>query len=101
MKKVFKYEFEFGDYFSVLLPQRSEILTCKQIDGKWYLWAVVDDDSPWPIEKRNFRLCGTGHHLAEANYRWITTEMEVRSAITFGTEVRSAITFLWHIFEII
>jgi hypothetical protein len=90
MKKVFKYEFDFEDYFSVDLPKYAEILTCKKMYDKWFLWAVVEDDQPL-TDKRNFRLCGTGHHLIEDNYRWITTEFEIVGGHNL----------VWHIFEII
>ena len=90
MIKVFKYEFEFSDYFNVDLPKDAEILTCKKIHDKWCLWALVDDDKPLN-DKRKFRLCGTGHHLAEDNYKWIATEVEIIGGHRL----------IWHIFEIV
>ena len=90
MKKVFKYPVVFGDYFNLNLPKDAEILTVKQIYDEWFLWALVEDDAV-EFEKRNFRICGTGHHFVEKYYKWITTETQ---------EIGGTI-FIWHIFEIL
>lgn len=93
MKKVYKYEFPFENYFEIDLPIGAEILTCNKVDGKWFLWALVIPDSPTQL--RSFRLSGTGHNIEDENsrlqYKYITTQFEV-----IGDH-----TLIWHIFEII
>lgn len=95
MKRVYKYEFPFGDYFELELPIGAEVLTCSKINGQWFLWALIIPDSHYPTQLRSFRLSGTGHNIEDENsklqYEYITTQFEVIDGRTF----------VWHIFEII
>ena len=63
MMNVYKYDFRINDYTSVNIPVGSKIL---KIDGQYnipQLWALVDPTND--LEKREFRVAGTGHPISE------------------------------------
>lgn len=63
MRKVFKYELQIEDYQTLQLPWDSQILTVKAIDGRLFIWCLVDPDETRKVNCE-FRLAGTGHTIA-------------------------------------
>lgn len=73
MKAVFKYPVDLTDYFTINMPQGSEVLTV-QMQGvvmQPYVWALVDTDNPpAPV---HFRLAGTGHPIDDTIDKYVGT----------------------------
>ena len=77
MKTIYKYEIPIQDHFTLELPRNAEILTVQTQKVKVeelyekherpFIWALVDIDSnkTMILEKRYFRVSGTGHDLTE------------------------------------
>jgi len=63
MKRIFKYEIPVADHFELELPVGAEVLTFQSQKGGFYIWAIIEEGLD--IEKRYFRLAGTGHDLTE------------------------------------
>lgn len=59
--RVYKYQFDMGDWVSLYMPQGAEVLCVQVQSGTPCLWARVDADAPLKI--RHFRIAGTGHDL--------------------------------------
>ena len=62
MKKIFKYELPIKEKFSIGLPAEALIIRCEDVDGKFFLWAIVDPDIP-EIEERYFECYKTGQPI--------------------------------------
>ena len=62
--KIFKYPIPVEDYFELILPTGTEILTVQTQYNKPCIWCLVYPDVV-PTEKRKFRLVGTGHPIEE------------------------------------
>ena len=81
MRTIYKYEIPLQDYFTLELPKNAEILTVqaqltevKELYEKAerpFIWAIVEVDSneTMILQKRFFRLSGTGHNLDKDFYR--------------------------------
>jgi len=63
METVWKYEFPIGDIFDIRMPKDSSILHIDTQNDVPCMWVLVDDSEE--CENRRFRLCGTGHSLAD------------------------------------
>lgn len=63
MKRIFKYPILPVTYPELELPLNAEILTFQSQKGSFYIWAIIEEGLS--IEKRYFRLAGTGHDLTE------------------------------------
>ncbi len=62
MKKVFKHTLGMKDDFILELPIDSKPLSIQIQDGQPQMWVLVDPIATI-MEKRYFRMCGTGHLL--------------------------------------
>lgn len=63
MRKIFKYDVDINDYFTLELPKRAKILTVQSQRGVPYLWILVDPEEK--LMKRTFRVAGIGHIIDE------------------------------------
>jgi hypothetical protein len=59
MDKIFKYELPVLEKVSIILPKNANIIRCESVDGKFWLWAIVNTDES-ETEERNFELYKTG-----------------------------------------
>lgn len=85
MTRVYKYALPKPDDFVTLeLPVGARVLCVQMQGGRPYLWARVDLGVS--MEKRRFRLAGTGHDIDER---------------TIGTYVATWQDgpFVWHLFN--
>ena len=70
---IYKYEFQANNYLEVVLPEGAEILYVGNQRGVVCLWALVDLAKP--LERRKFRLAGTGHEITEEVVKYTGTVM--------------------------
>lgn len=54
MKKIYKYSIPTKEKYILELPINSKIIRVEDVDGLFYLWAIVDIDDN--IEKQNYYL---------------------------------------------
>lgn len=90
MKVVYKFKLEKIDLLrrgvaSLKLPKDSSILSFKEIDNDFFIWALVDTNAD--NENRYFLFCGTGMNISDFN---------IKNHI--GTIKQK--DFIWHLFEI-
>lgn len=64
MKRVYKYHLDIQDEVSVMMPKGARVLSVQVQDGRPCLWAAVDPIQI-ELEKRTFRIAGTGHPIAD------------------------------------
>jgi len=60
---VYKYEILPGEHIDIDLPQGAEILTVQIQGDQPCIWAMIDTRAP--IQRRRFRLAGTGHPISD------------------------------------
>lgn len=60
--KIFKYELPIKEKFELELPKNAQIIRVEDVDGKFFLWAIVDETSP-DTEKRYFECYKTGQPI--------------------------------------
>lgn len=58
---VHKYRVGLTDLFAVEMPRGAQILDVQVQHGTPQMWALVDPEAP--VERRQFRLAGTGHRV--------------------------------------
>jgi hypothetical protein len=46
MNRIFKYSIPCMEKFTVSLPDGARIIRVDDVDGKFWLWAIVNDDAP-------------------------------------------------------
>jgi hypothetical protein len=89
MKTIFKYPIPQEGVFELKLPEKAKILTVQIQKGNPQMWAIVDPQAP--LEKRIFRLAGTGHPLES----WPESEF-----LYIGTFQLFEGDFIGHLFEV-
>jgi len=62
-KTIYKYQMPVKEEFKLVLPRNAEILRLSDIDGLFWLWALVDLNEP--NETRKFRAFKTGSEIPE------------------------------------
>lgn len=62
-KVIFKYQMPVKEQFVMELPVDAQIIRMQDMDGFFWLWAVVDTDAP--TEKRFFRAFKTGAKIPD------------------------------------
>lgn len=68
MQTIHKYKIEeITDLFEIEMPRGAKVLTVQLQQGTPCIWAQVDPKQP--MDKRQFRLAGTGHPLDESTRR--------------------------------
>lgn len=60
MNRIFKYQIPCMEKFSVELPTGARIIRVDCVDGKFWLWAIVDDS---PSELRHIECYKTGQPI--------------------------------------
>ena len=88
MKKIYKYSIPINDEFDMNLPKGIAILSFQCQRDVPFIWALVDPDAL--LEKRSFRLVGTGHPI----------NMESNFLHFIGTVQMAGGQLVWHLFEI-
>ena len=61
VRTIHKYAFEVTDDVVIEMPAGAEVLAVQVQNGSPCVWAEVDTDAP--MQKRTFRVAGTGHPL--------------------------------------
>lgn len=87
---VHKYRVGLSDLFAVEMPRGAQILDVQVQRGTPQMWALVDPAAP--IERRQFRLVGTGHHFK------LFEDQQPKHVGTFQLD-SGALVF--HLFEIV
>lgn len=62
MKKIFKYELPVKEKVELQLPKGAQIIRCEDVDGQFYIWAIVDPLSE-STEARYFECYKTGQEI--------------------------------------
>lgn len=62
MNKIFKYELPIKEKIEIQLPKGCKIIRCEDVDGKFFLWAIVDPDAT-DHESRFFECYKTGQEI--------------------------------------
>lgn len=66
MKKIFKYELSIKEKQEIELPINAEIIRVDDVDGKFFLWAIVqppkEDEEP-ETESRYLEFYKTGQEI--------------------------------------
>lgn len=62
-KKIFKYEIPCKEKFDLELPRDATIIRCEDVEGKFFIWAIVNPDPENPKETRRFECYKTGQEI--------------------------------------
>ncbi len=60
MYSIYKYEIGVLEKQTIELPKDAIITRCEDVDGRFYLWAIVNTGKDWPKEKRYLEAYKTG-----------------------------------------
>ena len=63
MKKIFKYSLPVQEKFVIELPIGAKIIRVDDVDGLFWLWAIVEVDAP--LEPRYIECYKTGQEIIE------------------------------------
>ena len=66
MKKIFKYELSIKEKQCIKLPIDSDIIRVDDVDGKFYIWAIVNvsnESEEIETENRYFEFYKTGQEI--------------------------------------
>ena len=66
MKKIFKYEMSIKEKQEIELPINAKIIRVDDVDGKFFLWAIVEspkEDQKNDTEVRFFEFYKTGQEI--------------------------------------
>jgi hypothetical protein len=85
MKTIFKYPVPINDEFKLMLPIHHKILTFRCLRSQFYIWALVESDSP--AAEFTFGVYGTGHPIG-----WFKEYI--------GTAPDTNENFVWHLFAL-
>lgn len=68
MKKIFKYQLKIQEKQSIELPKNAQIIRVDDVDGLFFLWAIVDvfEDREPEVEERFLEFYKTGQEMAES-----------------------------------
>ncbi len=61
MNRIFKYSIPCMEKFTIELPAGARIIRVDDVDGKFWLWAIVDDEAP--KEVRSIECYKTGQPI--------------------------------------
>lgn len=67
MYKIFKYELAVLEKQSIFLPAEAQIIRVSDVDGKFYLWAIVNTTENWPVERFDIEMYKTGQPIENPN----------------------------------
>jgi hypothetical protein len=60
MYKIYKYSIPTKEKYIIELPKDSKIIRVEDVDGLFFLWAIVNTDENYPKEKRCLEFYKTG-----------------------------------------
>ena len=63
MNKIFKYSIPTKEKYEIELPQDAKIIRVEDVDGLFFLWAIVNIDEEHPKEKRFLEFYKTGQPI--------------------------------------
>lgn len=63
MNKIFKYSVPVKEMFTMDLPRDATIIRVEDVDGQFFLWAIVNTEEGYPTEKRYFECYKTGQEI--------------------------------------
>lgn len=64
MNKIFKYSLPTKEKYIIELPQGAKIIRVEDVDGLFYLWAIVNTEEDHPKEKRALEFYKTGQEIS-------------------------------------
>ena len=85
MKTIWKFPVEITDYQTIEMPANAQILAVQMQGSTPQLWAIVHPEAQ--VEKRYFRVYGTGHRVDQVGNFIGTFQMHGGSLV-------------WHMFEV-
>lgn len=68
MKVIYKYPLPVKEKFTIELPQYAQIIRVEDVDGLFYLWAIVDTEAPLVL--RYIECYKTGQPI-ETELKWL------------------------------
>lgn len=63
MKKIYKYSIPTKEKYSIELPKDAWIIRVEEVDGLFFLWAIVDTDESVEKENRHLEFYKTGQPI--------------------------------------
>lgn len=63
MKAIYKYPLPIQEKVTIELPQGARIIRIEDVDGLFFLWAIVDTGEDVEKETRRFELYKTGQPI--------------------------------------
>lgn len=63
--KIFKYQVGVQEVAEIEMPLGAKIIRVDGLDGKLWVWAIINEAENWPKEKRIFHLFKTGAEMPE------------------------------------
>ena len=63
MHKIFKYQLKIQEKQEIVLPKDAKIIRVDDVDGMFFLWAIVNADAGWPTEVRYLEFYKTGQPI--------------------------------------
>ncbi|HEY8363739.1 MAG TPA: hypothetical protein VIK77_12875 [Tissierellaceae bacterium] len=60
MNKIFKYPIPAREKYIIELPKGAKIIRVEDVEGLFFLWAIVNTEEEHPTEKRCLELYKTG-----------------------------------------
>ena len=63
MNKIFKYPLPVQEKYIIELPKGAKIIRCEDVDGLFFLWAIVDASEDAEKENRYLEFYKTGQEI--------------------------------------
>lgn len=63
MKAIYKYSLPVQEKHQIELPKGAQIIRCEDVDGLFFLWAIVDTDPDAEKETRYLEFYKTGQPI--------------------------------------
>ncbi len=63
MNKIFKYSIPTKEKYTIELPKDARIIRVEDVDGLFFLWAIVNTEEGHPVEKRCLEFYKTGQPI--------------------------------------
>ena len=63
MNVIYKYSLPVQEKYQIELPNGSQIIRVEDVDGLFYLWAIVDNSEDHPKETRYLEFYKTGQEI--------------------------------------
>jgi len=63
MNKIYKYSIPTKEKYTIELPKDARIIRVEDVDGLFFLWAIVNTEEGHPTEKRCLEFYKTGQPI--------------------------------------